>query len=164
MLFRRDVKPVGIWVHVFPLVPIRCSRVQRVAPPQAREAGVVAVGRDPLAARFDRDSREERVGHDVPLRVHPAAEVGEDPPVSFARGDLDGVGLPAQSLDELKRLLEEEARPKRAGIPDDQVSDFAVSALAVMRGLARSDKLRVLRRMQRMLGSQAGRRRNKQEM
>lgn len=68
------------------------------------------------------------------------------------------------SVDDLRSLLEEETKPRRAGIPDDQVSDYAVSALAVMRGLARSDKLRVLRRMQRMLGSQAGRRRTTKEI
>lgn len=69
---------------------------------------------------------------------------------------------PTITVDELKILLAEEGKPRRSGIADDQISDYAVSALAVMRGLARADKLRVLRRMQRMLGSQAGRRKAKE--
>lgn len=61
---------------------------------------------------------------------------------------------PVLTIDDFKSLM-----GKKDGIPDDQVSDYAVAALGVMRGLSRGDKLKVLRRMQRMLGSQAGRRR-----
>lgn len=65
------------------------------------------------------------------------------------------------TLAELRQLLAAESAPKKVTIADDLVSDYALAALVPLRGLTRSDKLRVIRRMQRMLGSQAGARRSK---
>jgi hypothetical protein len=65
---------------------------------------------------------------------------------------------PTVTIEELRLIQEQEKKKKPAGMADDQVSDYAVAALAAMRGLTRSDKLKVLRRMQRMLGATTTRR------
>jgi hypothetical protein len=54
------------------------------------------------------------------------------------------------SISELKSLPEWSGRPDPLTV--DEVNDFAVTALTVLRGLARRDKLRVLARARRVLG------------
>ena len=56
----------------------------------------------------------------------------------------------AISIAELKNLPEWNGRA--APLTVDEVNDFAITALTVLRGLPRADKLKVLRRMRRVLG------------
>ena len=51
-------------------------------PAQIREPGVVAVRRDELATRLDRERRQERIGYEVSARGHGTAKPREDLPVS----------------------------------------------------------------------------------
>lgn len=54
------------------------------------------------------------------------------------------------TIGDLARLQEQESRPTR--LTDEEVEDYAIAALVVLRGMRRADKLRVLRRMRRLLG------------
>jgi len=56
----------------------------------------------------------------------------------------------AISIAELKSLPEWSGRA--APLTVDEVNDFAITALTVLRGLPRGEKLKVLRRMRRVLG------------
>ena len=69
---------------------------------------------------------------------------------------------PTVTADDLRALLLAEQKPTRKAADDDVVSEYAIAALATLRGLNRGDKLRVIRRMSRMLGSEARRRRTPQ--
>ena len=79
-----------------------------MTPAQRAESGVVAIGRDPLTAGFDREGREVRVRDKVAARAGLLANVAEDLPVTLARRDDDGVRLLA------KRVAESEGMPRRA--------------------------------------------------
>lgn len=57
---------------------------------------------------------------------------------------------PTISISDLKNLPEWNGRPTPLTV--DEVNDFAVTGLTVLRGLGRRDKLRVLARMRRILG------------
>ena len=73
-------------------------------PPQAGEAAVVAVGRDPLAAGLDRERGEVGVSHEVALRVGLAAEAREERPVSGPGLDGNGVRVRLNGVRERQRL------------------------------------------------------------
>lgn len=51
---------------------------------------------------------------------------------------------------ELLRLQQQENRP--TPLTTDEVNDYAVAALMVLRGLTRGEKLRVVRRITKILG------------
>jgi len=53
------------------------------------------------------------------------------------------------TLADLQRLGEQEAKP--TPLTDNDVSDYASAVLIVLRGLPRGEKLKVMRRAQRML-------------
>jgi hypothetical protein len=57
---------------------------------------------------------------------------------------------PTINISELSRLQEQMDRPQ--ALTQDHVQDYATASLVVLRGLTRSDKLRVLRRMRKLLG------------
>lgn len=57
---------------------------------------------------------------------------------------------PTINISELTRLQEQIDRP--TPLTKDHVQDYATAALVVLRGLSRSDKLRVLRHMRKLLG------------
>ena len=57
---------------------------------------------------------------------------------------------PAITIADLPRLQEQANRPQPLTV--DEVQDFAVASLMVLRGMGRRDKLRVLARMKRLLG------------
>jgi hypothetical protein len=54
------------------------------------------------------------------------------------------------TIAELKSLPEWNGRA--APLSVDEINDFAITGLTVLRGLPRTDKLKVLRRMRRILG------------
>jgi hypothetical protein len=56
----------------------------------------------------------------------------------------------AISISELKQLQEQENKP--TALAPEEVRDYAVAALVVLRGMTRGDKLRVLRQMRKLLG------------
>jgi hypothetical protein len=56
----------------------------------------------------------------------------------------------AINITELSKLQEQANRP--APLTKDEVQDYAVASLIVLRGLARGEKLRVLARMRRLVG------------
>ncbi len=74
-----------------------------MAHPQASETGVVTVGRDPLAPRFDGDGGKVRVGDQVSLGLALFAEPPEDRPVARPRLDGDKGRGPTDTLDEAER-------------------------------------------------------------
>jgi hypothetical protein len=53
------------------------------------------------------------------------------------------------TADELRAILAQDA--KRQGVEEDRLQEYAVAALATLRGLSRTDKLKVIRRMAKML-------------
>ncbi len=57
---------------------------------------------------------------------------------------------PTVTISDLNRLREQDARPATLSV--EEVEDYAIAALVVLRGMRRGDKLRVLRRMRRVLG------------
>jgi hypothetical protein len=57
---------------------------------------------------------------------------------------------PTVTLSDLQRLSEQDARPNK--LTADEVEDFAVAALIVLRGMRRGDKIRVLAKARRLLG------------
>lgn len=57
---------------------------------------------------------------------------------------------PTITIADLDRLREQEARP--AKLEYDEVHDYAIAALLVLRGMSRGEKLRVIRRMRGILG------------
>lgn len=59
-------------------------------------------------------------------------------------------GKASITIAELKQLPEWSDRPQP--LTPDEVNDFAITGLTVLRGLPRRDKLRVLARMRRILG------------
>ena len=56
---------------------------------------------------------------------------------------------PTVSLADIQRLSEQDSKPNP--LNDNEVSDFASAVLIVLRGLPRGEKLKVIRRAQRML-------------
>ena len=54
------------------------------------------------------------------------------------------------TLDELRKLVEADEKPRR-GLDEDRLQEYSVAALATLRGLSRTDKLKVIRRMTKML-------------
>lgn len=56
----------------------------------------------------------------------------------------------AISISELKALQAQENKP--AALTQEEVRDYAIASLVVLRGLTRGDKLRVLRTMRKLLG------------
>ena len=60
-------------------------------PPQPIETGKVAVGRDPLASRLDRERGELGVRDEVALGTGVSAEPREDGPVTVTRFQRDRV-------------------------------------------------------------------------
>lgn len=54
-------------------------------------------------------------------------------------------------ISDLTRLREQESRP--SAITPEEVEDYAIAALVVLRGMRRGDKLKVLRRALRVLGA-----------
>lgn len=56
---------------------------------------------------------------------------------------------PTVSLDDLKAIVAAEG--KRTGVDEDRLQEYAVAALSTLRGLTRTDKLKVIRRMRKML-------------
>src|SRR5262249_48092737 len=57
------------------------ASAERMPDAKPREAAIVAVGRDPLAAGLDRERGEIRVGNEVAARTDLLAEAREDRPV-----------------------------------------------------------------------------------
>ena len=57
---------------------------------------------------------------------------------------------PTITISDLARLQEQENRP--AKLATDEVHDYAIAALVVLRGMTRGDKLRVIRRMRTVIG------------
>jgi len=56
------------------------------------------------------------------------------------------------TLDELRQIVDDANKPaKRAGLDEDVLMEYAVAALATLRGLSRTDKLKVIRRMTKAL-------------
>jgi hypothetical protein len=90
-----------------------------VPPAQAGEPGVVAVGSDPLAARFDRERSKVGVRHEVASGSGFPAKPGKDVPVPLARFDLDGRGLLAEGIAELERVLDRVGIGEAARMGDD---------------------------------------------
>ncbi len=62
-------------------------------------------------------------------------------------GHLD---RPTVTISDLARLQEQANRPTPLTV--DEVHDYAVATLIVLRGLPRRDKLRVLARMRKVIG------------
>lgn len=62
----------------------------------------------------------------------------------------DGTRRPAVSLAELTKLQDQLSKPDP--LTYDEVHDFALAALVVLRGLPRKDKLKVIARMRRLMG------------
>ena len=58
---------------------------------------------------------------------------------------------PTISAEEYRALLAGEGANRRAGVDEDRLQEYAVAALGSLRGLIRTDKLKVIRRMTRML-------------
>lgn len=56
---------------------------------------------------------------------------------------------PTVSLSDLQKLQEQESKPQP--LTPDEVRDYAVASLVVVRGLSRGDQLKVLRKMRRLL-------------
>jgi len=56
---------------------------------------------------------------------------------------------PTVTLEDLKAIVA--ADSKRAGLDEDRLQEYAVAALSTLRGLTRTDKLKVIRRMTKML-------------
>lgn len=54
------------------------------------------------------------------------------------------------NISELTRLQEQANRP--TPLTADEVNDYAIASLVVLRGCSRGDKLKVVRRMRRLLG------------
>lgn len=54
------------------------------------------------------------------------------------------------SIADLTRLQEQDNRPAAATV--EEVQDYAIAALVVLRGLTRADKLKIIRRMRRLVG------------
>jgi hypothetical protein len=54
------------------------------------------------------------------------------------------------NISELTKLQEQANRP--TPLTPDEVNDYAIAALVVLRGCTRRDKLRVVARMRRLLG------------
>lgn len=53
-------------------------------------------------------------------------------------------------IGDLGKLMEQENKPQT--LTPDEVHDYAVASLLVLRGLPRGQKLRVLQRMRKLLG------------
>ena len=54
------------------------------------------------------------------------------------------------TISDLNRLRDQDARP--GPLTREEVEDYAIAALVVLRGMRRGDKLRVIRRMRSILG------------
>lgn len=54
------------------------------------------------------------------------------------------------TLDELRAIVEKDQKV-RPGLDEDRLVEYAVAALATLRGLSRNDKLKVVRRMTKMM-------------
>ena len=57
---------------------------------------------------------------------------------------------PTITAAELLRLQDQANRPQK--LTADEVEDFAVAGLLVLRGMRRGDKIRVIRKMRSLLG------------
>ena len=77
-----------------------------MAPTESGEAAVVVIGRDPLAARLDREGGEVRVANEISSGARLPAEALEDRPVAPAWRDRDGVRLSTEDVHELQRRLD----------------------------------------------------------
>ncbi len=62
-----------------------------MTPAQPGEARIVATGRDPLAPRFDRERGQVGVRHQLAPGTAITHQAGEDPPVTTARRDPNGM-------------------------------------------------------------------------
>ena len=85
-----------------------------MAPPEFRESGVIAVGRDQLAAPFDGRRCQIGVGYQRPL--DPAAQPDEDVPVSSPGTDQDRA--------EPRHKLLAEADPVSLGVRGSKILRF----------------------------------------
>ena len=74
--------------------------VERVTPAKPAESTEVPVGRDPLAARFDRDRCEIRIGHEIALHARIETQPPEEVPMTRTGFDAHAIRLVAQLLGE----------------------------------------------------------------
>jgi hypothetical protein len=88
-------------------------------PAEAGEAAVVTVGRNPLAARFDRQRGQECIGNEVAARLSLLAKGGENLSVPFAGRDQDSVGLISKEFAKLQSTRERRRRMKDLRVRDD---------------------------------------------
>lgn len=58
-------------------------------------------------------------------------------------------GTPTVTLAELQKLAEQEDRPDP--LTEDQLADYAVAMMMVLRGLPRREKMKVLTRLRRLM-------------
>ena len=97
----------------------RGSLDEWVVQPQALKAAVVAIGRDPLAARFDCQRGEVCVRDEVASCSRLEAEAREDRPVARAWLDEDAVRARAENLRELERRSDRCRSLEHTGMRDN---------------------------------------------
>ena len=88
------------WLRRERRIADRSCSVEWVPPTKSGEPTEVPVGRDPLAARFDRDRREIRVGHEIALYARIEAQPPEEVPMTRTGFDPYAIRLVAQLLGE----------------------------------------------------------------
>lgn len=88
-------------------------------PAQAGEAGVVTVGRNPFAARLDRERGEVGVGHEVALCPYLTAKPRENGPVTRAGRHDNAARLRQKRLSELEGVLDGGGGVERLWVGDD---------------------------------------------
>jgi hypothetical protein len=93
--------------------------IQRVTAANAGEAGIVAVGRDPLGFRLQSERRRIGIGDEVTTGPGPPAEVEKDLPVTRPRCEHDQMLMLAEFADECHRPLDGGRRVEDPGVRDD---------------------------------------------
>lgn len=88
-------------------------------PAEPRETAEVAVGRDQLAARLDRDRGDEGIRRQVSLRANCDTEAPVDLPMPLPRSDEHRTGLCQQSVNELEGSLDWRGRREDPGMGGD---------------------------------------------
>jgi len=90
-----------------------------MSPPQAREAGIIAVCSDPLGVRLNGEGRKECITDNVPPGTGCPAQFSENVPVSLPGGDRYAGLVLAQGFHELKCDVEGCGLAEDSGVRHD---------------------------------------------
>jgi len=110
--------------------------LQWMPPAESWEPAVVAVRRDPLAARFDSQSCQISIGDEVAFDACRPAKLCEDLPMPSARSYEDAIGLTAHFRSKAKRVFQSARRlenPRMGHNPEEPGQDQVRHSVSLVR-------------------------------